>query len=256
MTGFSLHRVVALVRQDFRLMRSDVMPYVTGLITPLVLMTLLKPVFDRLADEPGNGAVQAVPGLAVTYMFFLVGHIGVTMFREHGWNTWLRLRTSPASGLEVVLGRAVSPMVAAIVHLTILMSIGSLVFGLSVRGSLVALALVGLSLSACLVAYGFALVAALRTVMRLNAVASLTAMLFGAIGGALIPISLVPSWLRPISPLTPTYWAMRGMRSVIVDGGGVVDVLAPVLVLLSMAAVCVAVTGYRFRMSEAKVTWA
>ena len=45
-------------------------------------------------------------------------------------------------------------------------------------------------------------------------------MLFGAIGGALVPLSVLPQWAKTIAPLTPTYWAMRGFRSVILDGAG------------------------------------
>jgi ABC-2 type transport system permease protein len=258
-TRLSARRIVALIRHDLRLLRSDLMPHVTGLVTPLLLMALLKPVFDRLdtgSGGTGNGAVQAIPGLAVTYLFFLVGQIGMTVFREHGWNTWSRLRASPVSGLEMVAGRAVVPMLTAVVHLSVLLTVGSLAFRLPIRGSLVALALIGVALAACLVAYGFALVALIRTVMRFSAIANLSALLFGAIGGALIPGPLVPGWLRPLAPLTPTYWAMRGFRTVIVDGGGVPDVLAPVAALFLMAVLGAAVTGYRFRMSDTKVSWA
>jgi ABC-2 type transport system permease protein len=79
--------------------------------------------------------------------------------------------------------------------------------------------------------------------------------LFGAIGGALVPLSVLPGWARAIAPVTPTYWVMRGFRAVILDGRGLGAVAGPVVVLLSMAALFAVVALRRLRFDETKIAW-
>jgi len=79
--------------------------------------------------------------------------------------------------------------------------------------------------------------------------------LFGAIGGALVPISVLPHWARTIAPGTPTYWVMRGFRSVILDGRGIGAVMAPVAVLGAMTVMFAVVALRRLRFDETKIAW-
>src|SRR5437868_9051419 len=50
---------------------------------------------------------------------------------------------------------------------------------------------------------------------QLNAFSNLGAMVLAGVGGALAPTSALPSWARTLAPATPSYWAMRGFRQVI-----------------------------------------
>jgi len=59
-------------------------------------------------------------------------------------------------------------------------------------------------------------------------------------------------WARAVAPATPSYWAMRGFRSVILDGDGIGDVVAPVVALLAFAAVFALIAAVRFRFDEVK----
>jgi len=256
----SLRHSVAIARQDARVFRRDPLFVVVFTVMPLIVMAFVKPAFrDTLVAHGAagaNGAEQAVPGLAVMFSFFLVGQAGWGVFREHGWNTWLRLRASWASTPDIVAGKAVFPLCMFAVQLTVLFGIGGVLFGLHVRGSYAALALVALAMAVFLAAVSLALVAVCRTVMQLNAVATIGAMALAGVGGALAPIASLPGWVRAIAPGTPSYWAMRGFRSVTLDGAGVGGVMLPVVVLLAFAAGCAAITVARFRVDETKVSWA
>jgi ABC-2 type transport system permease protein len=80
--------------------------------------------------------------------------------------------------------------------------------------------------------------------------------LFGAIGGAFVPINLLPTWAKTIAPVTPTYWAMRGLRSVILDGRGLGATVAPSGILLAMAILFAVIALRRLRFDETKTGWA
>src|SRR5439155_13668702 len=131
-----------------------------------------------------------------------------------------RLRSSPATSGEIMAGKVLPSLGLIAVQQAVLLSLGGLLFGLHVRGPLLALVVVAVALALCLVAMGVALAAVCRTAQQLNTTSSLLAIGFSGLGGALAPISVLPSWVRPIAPATPGYWAMRGYRAVILNGSG------------------------------------
>jgi ABC-2 type transport system permease protein len=95
-----------------------------------------------------------------------------------------------------------------------------------------------------------------RTAQQAGAFAYLGMVLFGAIGGAFVPIDVLPRSARAVAPITPTYWAMRGMRSVILQGHGLGAVALPSGVLLGMAGLFALVALRRFRFDQRKTGFA
>lgn len=250
----SLARSWAVARHDFRILRSDPVFLITMTVMPLLVMAFMKPAFG-VAGAAVGGADHAVPGVTVMFAFFLVGNVGFGVFREHGWNTWERLRASRAAPIEVMAGKVVVPLLTLALQLAVLIGLGGVLFGLRVRGSMPALVLVAAAFAVCLVCLGLLLLAVTRTIMQLNAISNLGTMIFAGLGGALAPYSVLPGWARAVAPATPSYWAMRGFRSVIA-GGGLGDVALPVGVLLGFALVLGALAVYRFRYDEVKVSFA
>lgn len=250
----------AITRQDLRILRSDPVFLVIMIDMPLLIMAFVKPAFRAALIDSGvrhaNGAEQVVPGVATLFAFFMMGNLGFAVFREHGWNTWERLRASRAKPAEIMAGKTVTPLLSLGLQLSVLFVVGGLAFGLEVRGSHLALALVAASLAVCLVSLGFLLLSICRTVMQLNAVTNLGTLVLAGLGGAIAPITALPGWARAMAPAVPSYWAMRGFRSVILDTGGLGAVALPVFVLLAFSAGFAPIAGIRFRFEETKISWA
>jgi len=254
-------RIAAVVMNDLRILRRDPAFVVIFTLMPLAFMAFTKGAFAAgLALEyPGrgfNGAEQVVPGSAVVFSGFLVGNLGFAIFREHSWATWDRLRASQLSAVELMAGKAVGPVLVLALQLTVMLGGGAALFGLNLTGSLVAFVLVAVALAVMEVSLGFMLLAICRSVLQLNAVTNLGAMMLGGIGGAVTPLFLLPTWAQTIAPLTPAYWAMSGFTKVTIDGGGIADVGRPVLVLLAYSAGFLAIAAWRFRTEDAKIGWA
>lgn len=256
-------RSAAIARHDLRILRRDPAFLITMTVMPLIIMGFIKPAFGTssipfgLDTDPSeiNGAEHAVPGVAVMFAFFLVGNVGFGVFREHGWNTWERLRASRASPIEVMVGKTVVPLLTLALQMVVLIGLGGLLFDLRISGSIPAMVLVATTFAICLVSLGLLLLAVTKTIMQLNAISNLGTMIFAGLGGALAPITVLPGWARAIAPGTPSYWAMRGFRSVIA-GGGIGDVLLPVAVLAAFAAGFALLAAMRFRYDEVKVSFA
>jgi ABC-2 type transport system permease protein len=255
-TTMSLSRSAALARHELRVMLGDKESLIILTAMPLVMMAFFKPVarLALVAQNPrANGSEFTVPGMTTMFAFFLVGFIGFSFFAERQWNTWERLRASPASNAEILVGKVAPAVLLSLVQQATLFSAGYVLFGMRVRGSVLGLMLVSVALTICLVSVGVLCAAIFRTQQQLNAISNLGAMILAGISGALVPLSVLPAWARTVAPIAPQYWAMRGFRSTILDGGGIAAVVLPVAVLLIFAAVAGAIALLRFRFDDVNV---
>ncbi len=250
-------RILAIARNDLRIVRRDAFPAVLLVVVPLVGMVFMKSAFRATLLAEGirhaNGAEQAVPGMAVTFGFLLVSYVGYGFYREHAWKTWERLQASPASALEIAVGKVTASLLLASVQFLLLFGLGGLLFGLRVRGSWPAIVAVAIAFSLFLVAAGLAVTAVCRTVMQANTIAYVGTVLFSCLAGALVPESSLPHWAKAISPAIPSYWAMHGYKLAVLGGG---SVALPVAVLLAYAAALATFATVRMRFEETKVGFA
>lgn len=256
----SWRRSWAMARHELVLLRNDPTFAIVLTVMPLVLMSFIKPAFRYALVSAGNphanGAEQAVPGMAVMFAFFMVGNVGFSVFRDHAWCTWDRLRSSPARPAEIIAGKLAVPILILAAQLTVLFVVGGALFGLSVRGSVAGVVLVAAALDLCLVCMGLALLSVCKSVNQLNAAANLGATFFAGLGGALVPLPLLPAWARTIAPAVPSYWAMRGFKSMILGQGGFGSAAIPALVLAGFTATFAVVAITRFRFEDPKVGFA
>lgn len=241
-------RSLAIARHELRILGAEPMPVIVMTIMPLVLMALFKPVFE-------TGAAQSVPGMTVLFAFFLVGQVGYVFFREHAWGTWERLRATDLRRGQIMAGKIVIPLAIFFAQFTILFTLGHVLFGLHIKGSVVALAAVGAALAVALTAFGLALVAACRSYMSLQTIVNIGALVFAGVGGALVPFALLPNWIREISPYTPGYWAMKGFTRAIEGPATPSALVAPIGVLLGWTALFLAFTAWKLRFEETKTGW-
>lgn len=249
-------RTVAIGRHTTRLLLADPVPIVVTTLMPVLLMAFLQGMGQAVLAGEGfpeaNGAEQVVPGMAVLFGLFGVMYVGMAFFAEHGWGTWERLRASHATAPEILFGKLVPPALVMLLQTVVLFGAGWLLFGLRIRGSLVALVAMMLATTVFLVAVSMACVAILRTVNQLSAAVNVGAMVLGGLGGALAPVSVLPAWARAVAPLSPAYWSLEGFRAVTLAPGGLDAVLVPVAVLLGSSVVIAAVAARRFRFTDEK----
>jgi ABC-2 type transport system permease protein len=107
----------------------------------------------------------------------------------------------------------------------------------------------------CLVTLGVMITSLCHTIQQVSAFAFGGLVLFGALGGALVPLEVLPGWARAIAPATPTYWVMRGFGSVILDGHSFRAILLPCLILAGMSLTFAAISLRQFRFTDAKVSF-
>lgn len=248
--------VLAIARKDLELLGRDPVVPVLLLIMPIVVTSVIRSTLGHVLRSQGyphaTGAEQAVPGIALMFAIFMVAYGGQSFIREHIWATWPRLRAMPIRPSEIMVGKVLPILLLLCAQQVVLFGAGAALFGLEVRGPLVALFAVDALYVVWVLALILATVTFCRTFQQVLAVSNLGAMVLGALGGALTSIAALPAWARAISPATPTYWAMNGFNDVILRGHGLDSILPAAVVLGGSAAAITVLVGWRFRFSAEK----
>jgi ABC-2 type transport system permease protein len=255
----SLRRSLAVTRNELRVLRRDPSPLIFVLAVPVVVMYILRggvgAILHVLGYHNASGADFAVPAQIVTFIFFIPAFIGMSFFREHGWATWDRLRASSATSAEIMVGKVVPMCVLGLLQVAIVFLVGR-GLGLHVRGSVIGVALIAAALVLCVSTLGLAVTAVFRTMGQVNAFGNVGSVALAGLGGALMPLAVLPEWVHRIAPATPQYWAMRGFNSLILNGDQVTAALLPAGVLLTFTAGFGLIALGRLRFVDTKRSWA
>ncbi|MEU4805082.1 ABC transporter permease [Actinosynnema sp. NPDC023587] len=261
MTAASRQRVAALLALELTLLRRNRSVYIVLVVAPLLLAIFLGPLLRLALAQEGyasaTGAEQVIPGLVVMFAFFVVGNVAFVFFREYGWKTWDRLRASPLTTGEIVVAKLVPMLVLALGQQAALFAAGAAFFGLPLRWAQVPLlAAIAVSLTLFLVGFGLLTVVLATNLRQVGVVENVGAMLFAGLGGALTPVALLPGWAQSLAPGTPTYWALRAYRAVLLPDRpdlGTVALSTGALCLAATVLFLIAVT--RFDVGRKKVMW-
>jgi ABC-2 type transport system permease protein len=229
----ALARTAALARHNALLMLREPGPLVSRMVLPLAFVTLLHPLY-RAAQGPGDGTSQAVIGTLVTFSLLALSIVGGAILTERVWHTWERLRASPARAGEILLGKAVPVMTAMLAQQAVVLGFGALVLGLPVRRPLLLVPAL-LSWTFALLGMGAVLGVLARSFGELSAAYDIGGLLLSSLGGALVPLAEMPSWIGAVAPASPGYWAVRALRGAL--GGDAHATLTASAVLLGFAAV-------------------
>lgn len=225
----------AFLRKEAATWRHDPTLFVFLFAAPLLMQALLSDAFARLTG--GAGADQTVPGFTIMFGFYVMMFMGTAHYREHASGAWSSVRTSGLSRATMVLQLAVPYLLLSAAQMALLIGTGRVLFGATVNGSLVALTVLILSIAWTAIALGLVLVSLTRNVSAMQNLCQLVVLGLGVLGGAVVPVRLLPGWNQPLAPLTPQYWAVDGMREVLAQHGGLASIAPHLLVLVGWACV-------------------
>ncbi|KAB8190919.1 ABC transporter permease [Nonomuraea phyllanthi] len=231
----AVYRISALARHNLIIRLRDPGQIISYVVMPMVLMLVLKPLYVRAMD---GGATQIATGLMVMFSVFAISMAGNSILSERTWRTWDRLRTSRAPAPELLIGKTLPLFVVMVAQQSILLVYGCLAIGLPVPPS-------PLLVLAAIVIWAFALLsigAALATLVRshgeLSVISDVGALTLSSLGGALVPLSIMPDWAQAAAHISPGYYALEMMQAAVrADVAGVVPPAAVLLALGLLAGV-------------------
>jgi ABC-2 type transport system permease protein len=241
-------RVAALTRHNLLLRRRDPANLITYLITPMILIALFKPVLTRLMPD---GTAQDVTGMLVLSSTLTLQIAGMSLLSERTWRTWEMLRATPATAAELLIGKAVPVLAVLLLQQAVVIGYGVAVAGLSVTRPPFLLLLALLVWSITLLAAGSLLATLVRSHSQLAALTDIGAFVLSTLGGALLPLSMMPAIARHAAPASPGYWAISMLKAAV--RGDTAGTLGPAAVLGAIAVVAGTTACVRLRRGLAQL---
>jgi len=241
--------LAVLVRHNLLLMRREPGPLLSRMILPVAFLTLLRPLY--LAAWHGvTGSQQAVIATLVTFSLLALSISGSAILTERLGRTWDRLRATSLSPLSILAGKALPAYAVLLAQQAFIVGFAMACFALRVPHPALLLAVL-LTWSCTLLCLGALLGVLVRSVSALSASYDIGGMLLSSMGGALVPLAVLPHWVHDVAPASPGYWVARAMRSAF--AGDVHGVLLGCTVLAGVAVICGAIASMRLRGSGGRL---
>jgi ABC-2 type transport system permease protein len=211
-------RTTALVRHNTVLLLRDPVALVSRLVLPLAFLVLLHPLYEAAQGRSG-GTTQAVIATLVTFSLLALSIVGGSILTDRMGHTWDRVRATAARPAEALAGKALPILAALLAQQVLIIGFGAAVLGLAVTAvPLLALALLAWTLT--LLGLGALLGVLARSLSELSAAYDIGAMILSSLGGALVPLTAMPHWVRDIAPASPGYWAVTALQAALQGHAG------------------------------------
>lgn len=199
-----------------------------------------------------KSAYMFVPGvIALIVMIVAAMMTSVTLAREKETGTLRLLTVSPLKARTIVLGKVLPYFVLTAVNTTVIMLLGTLVFGMPCYGSLWGVALLcGLFILSA-IGLGILISSVVKTQQS-----ALTSSLLGLflptmlLSGFIFPLDNMPVALQWACQAVPATWFIEGIKGLMLKGQPVSDLWLPLAVLGAMAVVLVGLALALFSRKE------
>jgi ABC-2 type transport system permease protein len=213
----TLARTGAIIRHNTILLLREPGPLAGRLIMPLIFLTLLHPLYEA-AQGHGAGIGQAVIATLVTFSLLALSIVGGSILVERVWHTWERIRATAVRPAELLAGKAVPAMAALLAQQALIVGFGMAVLGLRVTDPLL-LAVAAGAWTLALLSMGAAIGVLARSMSELSVIYDIGGMILSSLGGALVPLSVMPGWVRHVAPASPGYWAVSALKAALSGNG-------------------------------------
>lgn len=192
---------------------------------------------------------QSVPGFTVMFGWYVAAYLSMFLYYEKmEWKTWQRALVAPVGAWSVLGSKLFAYAVLGVLQIALLFFVGWAVWDMSLGESPAALLLTMAIVALVSAAFGLLIGTYLGHSIALQyGVLSLSVFALGVVGGAMVPVFLLPNWMQVLSPLTPHYWALDAFQDIMIRGQGVIAVLPSLAILLAFVAVFFAASLPRFR---------
>ncbi len=203
-------------------------------VFPPVINLETTTVTPEITDEDGEGGGTGIlgfflPGLSMMGILFLAQSATRDILHDRESGLVRHLLTAPVSSADYIAGKCLSVLVVSTVGFFLLVAFG-IAAGVDWGPAPTTVALV---LTASLAAAGtLVLISSLvGTERQADALSTIIIMVWCLIGGAFVPISQFPDFLRPLAKTTPVFWAVDGFQKAMQQGAGITAVSTNLLVL-------------------------
>ena len=199
-------------------------------------------------NPAGLTQLNIVPGLVgtiLTMTMFIFTALSVTREIERG--TMETLLSMPISPIEIMLGKIIPYVFVGFVQAFLIISIGVLLFGVPIVGSLLMLA----ALSTLFIATNLSIGYTFSTIAQNQLQAMQMSLMFFLpnilLSGFMFPFAGMPVWAQWIGDALPLTHYLRIVRAIMLKGSSVYDLQNDTLALFVLVLIAMTIAVTRFR---------
>jgi ABC-2 type transport system permease protein len=191
---------------------------------------------------------QSVPAWLVFSMFFIVIPLSNTFISERGQGTLMRLKSMNVSRFALITGKMVPYLFINAIQVIMMIAIGVYVVpffsgtALTLGDSLGGLILIAASVSFCAISLALLIASVAGTTEQATTMGGVLNIIFGALGGIMVPKFAMPGFMQDLAILSPMSWGLEGFLDIFLRNGSIADVLPESLSLFIFGGVMLTLT--------------
>jgi ABC-2 type transport system permease protein len=217
---------------------------------------------EHLVASTGNSSIvpnstqHNVPAWTIFAMFFMVVSLGSNIVKERVNGSFLRLKTMPTSFMLVMFSKMSIYVVVAVLQVVLTFSMGIWILPkiglpeLTIPSNFPAFATVVFVSSMAAVSYALMIGAIARTQEQANGFGAISIIIFGAIGGILVPTFVMPGFMQFASNFSPLHWCLEGFYILFLKGGSWHELGTVLLFLGVFILICQLCTYFKLRIEK------
>jgi len=235
---------LVITELELRKIRHDQTQIWLRIIQPALWLAVFGVTFSKIRAIPTGSLTYLqfmTPGVLAQSVLFVAIFYGITVVWERDLGLLNKLLSTPAPRSAIVLGKALSAGVRgifqaiAILILALIMRIDIILNPLSVLSVFVLVVLLGM----CVSSLSMALASLFRSRERMMGVGQAITMPLFFASNAIYPLSMMPSWLKPIATVNPLSYVVDAIRALLGTGNlssVPLDILAIVIATIMLLA--------------------
>ena len=193
-------------------------------------------------------ATFIIPGLiAIILTFTLIQFTASAIVRERERGTLEQLQVTPATRVEIILGKILPFTLIGYVQLTMTVLLMRFLFGIVIQGSVIELYLVGLLFIAAVLGLGMLISTVAKTQMQAMQMSTFVLLPFVFLSGYVFPIDGMPEIFQALSRVIPARYFIEVLRGIILRGAGLGELWQPVAWLTLYTVLIIALAVARFK---------
>ena len=197
--------------------------------------TILKTEGPEEESQDLNILAYFLPGFSIMGILFLAQSATRDILRDRESGLLRHLLTAPVTPIDYLLGKCLSVFAVTALGFAFLVAMG-VAAGIDWGPPLAVSALV---LASALAAGGLLLfiMSLVGSERQGDTLTTIIIIVSSMLGGAFMPVSQMPAFLKPISAATLVFWSTDGFTKLIVNGGGLPDIGPNLLVLTAVGVI-------------------
>ncbi len=217
------------------------------LIVPLVIASLIG--VSLPSKQILNMTLPAILATLILFFGFLLS--GISFLRERSQGTRERLMASPVTGLDILAGYLLGFLVFALAQTLVLFFYAVYVLKADFTGQLWQIIVFQILIGVLSVCLGIFISAFARNEFQMVQFIPLIIVPQVFVCGLLFPVSQMPDYLQWLARFLPLTYAVDGIRALMLEGKGLLDIGNEIGVLAAYAVGLMALAGISLRKNAA-----